>query len=97
MISGIDNHVFRSYRNYDGRSFSDDSYFPYAKRNFENNNRIEEQDDGVWSKIDDGRFDEGLWFNSYTKPHYEVTNNKKAIENLLKRLSARQNSENYFY
>lgn len=86
---------------------SDDTYFPFAqKKNYENNpiegfyggfTGLRTQDDGAsWNKNDDGKFDEGLWFNSYIKPNFEVAN-KRPLEEMLKRLQARQNAENYFY
>lgn len=84
---------------------TDDTYFPYAeKKNFENNNPFEgfyeglrSQDDGpLLHKKDDGDLDEGLWFNSYTRPHYEMANSGP-LEDILRRLNAKQNAENYVY
>lgn len=83
----------------------DDTYFPFApqKRNYENNNPVEsfyegfrsQDDDNAW-KNDDAKADEGLWFNSYTKPHYTIAV-KRPLEDMIRRLKARQNAENYFY
>ena len=82
----------------------DDTYFPFAqKRNYDNNNPVEsfyegfrsQDDDNAW-KNDDNKADEGLWFNSYTKPHYEIAG-KRPLEDMIRRLKARQNAENYFY
>lgn len=84
----------------------DDNYFPYAARkNYENNNPIDSaydglrsQDDGEsWNNNNDDKID-GMWMNTYTKPHYEILGAKRSnsFDNIVKRFKTRQNAENYF-
>lgn len=85
---------------------SDDTRPSYTqKKNYDSSNPIEGFYDGLrsqddassWNKNDDdNKFDEGMWFNSYTKPRYEIAN-RKSLEEILRRLKAGQTAENYYY
>lgn len=86
----------------------EDSYFPFAARkNYENSNPIESmydglkgQDDGnMWNNNNDDKIEDGMWMNTYTKPHYEIPGVKRSnpLENIVKRFKTRQNAENYLY
>lgn len=88
---------------------ADDIYLPYAlRKNYENKSPFEsyydglrgEDDDAGWNSNDDGetKFDDGMWMNTFTRPHYEAPNMKRtSLENMMKRFKARQTAENYFY
>lgn len=83
----------------------DDSYFPFAARkNYENNNDpLESQDDDdLWNlSNNDDKKDNGIWMNTYTKPHYEITDSFakrfNSFDKIVKRYKSRQNMENYLY
>lgn len=107
----IHNRFRRRISDYAGRNkmlIPDDIYLPYAlRKNYENRNPLEsyydglrsEDDDSAWNSNDDGeKFDDGMWMNSFTRPHYEVPNMKRSnsLENMMKRFKARQTAENYF-
>jgi hypothetical protein len=83
----------------------DEFYPPYASnRNYPMESvydGFKSQDDGgIWSGIEDNNdADDGYWYNTYTKPHYELKRGRN-YDNIfnVKRYNGRlQNADNYYY
>lgn len=85
----------------------EDVYLPYAPS--QNGNPIDStyeglrsQDDGaVWNaNLEEDKSDDGYWFNSVSKPHYELPNARrvKLMENILnvKRYNRRPNADIFY-
>lgn len=80
----------------------DDIYFQqFVPRSSYGNENPESFYDGFKTQeetagSDDGSFDDGMWMNTITRPHYEYPAMRRS-ENVAKRFKARQLAENSFF